>query len=412
MAYEIPESFKPVLDTELTPELHETFTSLFWEGYNLFSGHEARLLGLEATASSFYERLKDALGKDPILARVVNTKKKMWSLLDVSCEMIDQHDRHNTSTKLLIEANPPALLWKRRYRSGPGKRAPIHLIGNYPETCDLLLWIAERYVWVFEHKVCRKNPSHLNMMRCYAEGHCSTETVWKFYELYPHGLQEKDRSPCRIRGGYPLSISIAGPELPDPDLFIWMAEQYPDVVYLKIDRGYTILHEICLRLGEREEKNFEFMGKDRTETSSQRALTLAKICRILITAHPDLTREQVKDRGYLPIHMLAHRCNRPLVQEIVVLLLRAYPDCVSVKAGESRPALCTVPFIQNLHPLILNETEIDEEILMLSLIADNLPGAAVLSAPQMMSIEAPTGSAVTHSLFGTVAEIFCSWAGS
>lgn len=159
-------------------------------------------------------------------------------------------------------------------------------------------------------------------------------------------------------------------------------------MYVKIDRGYTILHELCLRLGERDELHLEVMEEDRTETSSQRALTLAKICRFLITAHPDLTREQVKDRGYLPIHMLAHRCNRPLVQEIVVLLLRAYPDCVSVKAGEFRPALCTVPFIQNLRPLILNTTEIDEEILMLSLTADNLLGAAVLSTPQMMFIEA------------------------
>jgi hypothetical protein len=227
MAYEKTESFKPVLDTELTAELHETFTSLFWEGYDLFSGHEARLLGFElvaAIASSFYESLSDALVKDPILARVVNTQKRMWSLLDVSCEMIGHRDQSNTSTKLLIEANPHALLWKRRYRRGSGKRAPVHLIGNYPETCDLLLWIAEHYVWVFAHRVCRKNPSHLNMMRCYAERHCSTETVWKFYDLYPQGLQEKDRSPYRIRGGYPLSISIAGPELPDPDLFIWMAE--------------------------------------------------------------------------------------------------------------------------------------------------------------------------------------------
>jgi hypothetical protein len=68
-----------------------------------------------------------------------------------------------------------------------------------------------------------------------------------------------------------------------------------------------------------------------------------------------------------------------MVQEIAVLLLRTYPECVHVEAGAPYPALSTVPFIQQIHPLILQEMELDEERLQLSKISQNISAAAALS---------------------------------
>ncbi len=60
--------------------------------------------------------------------------------------------------------------------------------------------------------------------------------------------------------------------------------------------------------------------------------------------------------------MLARRCNRPLVQEMILLLIKVCPECLLGEAGTLLPELAAIPFIQQVHPLILDELETDDEI--------------------------------------------------
>lgn len=137
---------------------------------------------------------------------------------------------------------------------------------------------------------------------------------------------------------------------------------------------------------------------------------MAKVCRFLISEHPDLIRKQIHGQGHLPIHKLANRCNRPLVQQMTILLIKSFPECLQIKAIKRDPGLPTIPFIQQVHPLIMNELEIDEEGSQLTEIMHNVKQAATLSKVHPSSTSGSTSSSWNSSLFDSVAEIFCSWA--
>ncbi|GAX22007.1 hypothetical protein FisN_6Hu253 [Fistulifera solaris] len=126
---------------------------------------------------------------------------------------------------------------------------------------------------------------------------------------------------------------------------------------------------------------------------------MAKICRFLITEHADLVRKQVRGHGRLPIHKLAHRCNRTLVQQMTILLLKSFPECVQVLTDKRVPSLLSIPFIQQVHPLIVNELEIDEEASLLAQMVRNFETAAYLSKH----------SSSNSSLLDSVVDVFSSW---
>lgn len=131
-------------------------------------------------------------------------------------------------------------------------------------------------------KLCQDNPPHLEMVSCCVEGQCDPETVRKFYELQPQCLREKS-----VRRGCPISVSVKGRAvLLSADLFIWVAEQYPEEVYHK-EGEFCLLHRVCKSLA----------GFCCTPNMS-------KIGRFLISVHPGLIRQKGK----------AKSCNRPLVQ--------------------------------------------------------------------------------------------------
>jgi hypothetical protein len=134
---------------------------------------------------------------------------------------------------------------------------------------------------------------------------------------------------------------------------------------------------------------------------------MAKICRYLISHHPRLIRKQVHGEGSLPIHHLANSCNRPLVQEMVILLLKAYPACISVQSYRWDPDLSRVPFIQQVFPHVLNETVIEKEMLQLKNMSRNMRKAAALSQNRSSGSSSPASN--SH-LFVSVAVVFCSWA--
>ena len=50
--------------------------------------------------------------------------------------------------RFLIETNPDTLLLVRR------RKAVIHYLPENGSIGALLLWITERYPWVFEHELC------------------------------------------------------------------------------------------------------------------------------------------------------------------------------------------------------------------------------------------------------------------
>ncbi|GAX10709.1 hypothetical protein FisN_14Lu249 [Fistulifera solaris] len=380
MSYEIPEAFTPILNTDVSRELDDKFQALF----DKVIDHD------HSKAEHFYQRIKEEVTAEPLLVRMINTSMENWSLLGAVCRWA-KFDCQGTIL-FLIEQNPHALMWVGRSRDRNKRCAPIHLIGESSRNCTWLFWIVKRYPWVFEHKVCQRNPPHLSMVRCWANGDCESEVIRWFYEAYPQGLHEKERITSTV-GKYALMVSLEGSEEPDADIFIWMAEQHPDAIYYKTVRGYSILHQVCEALGAKENE-YQFVP-------FKCSPNMAKIARYLISEHSDLVRQRIHRCGYLLIHLLATRLNHPLVQEMVILLLKAYPECIQVKAAKCRPELSVLPFIQELYPLLMSELEVDTEIALLAQLSDSMANAVLISGDS---------SLVKNSFLGSISEIFRCWA--
>jgi hypothetical protein len=394
MSDEAPDSSKPILDTKLSPDLKEKFDALFYEAYDLFNVNPD-VDSVQAAATVFHQHIKEEVTANPILTTVFYKEFLKWSLLEVICEKT--YWACQETIKFLIEINPQCLLYARKDIDGYGKVAPIYLIPKNGR-CKLLLWIAERYPWVFRHKLCQKKPPHLKMVRYYTDGRCDAETVRAFYELYPQGLREKDKTDTN----YPMAASLSGVEEPDTDLFIWMAEQFPKAVYHKPIRGYTVLHSACYNLAAKENE-WESVPLKCTPN-------MAKTCRFLLSEHPRLIRQKVRGGGPLPIHKLANSCNRRLVQEIVIILLKAYPECINVKSYKWDPDLPTVPFIEQVHPLIVEEMDIDRQMDLLTQLSQDMEKAVTLSKKPVNETQGPTRPNALNCLFVSVADVFCSWA--
>ncbi len=389
---------KPVLDTKVPHALRQMFQALFVAAFNLFGIRQDG--DLKAAAALLHRCVKEQVMANPILASIVFTSARKWSLLEVFCAKT--HHACPDTIQFLIEMNPHALLWAHRNSDGFVRTAPIHLLPKSGR-CHLLPWIAERYPWVLEHKLCQKNPPHLELIYCYSnDGDCDQETVRRFYEIYPQGLREKRK--FRPLAPYPLAALFTGFAEPHADLFFWMAEQYPEAVYHEASLGCTLLHQICYHMAVKE-NNEERVAWMCTPN-------VAKICRYLISEHPRLVRRQVGNDKSLPIHKLARACNRPLVQEMVILLLRAFPECVNVKAHKWDPKLLRIPFIKHVHPLITKELEVDQQIILLSQMSEHMKKARLLSKRQPSSTSESFTSVSKSSLFDAVAKVFFSWANS
>ncbi|GAX26967.1 hypothetical protein FisN_9Lh269 [Fistulifera solaris] len=371
MLYETPESFQPVPETELTEELKMRFRLLCREISVLykFSGDMANFMGI------LHQLITEQIKAHPILVRVITTEANTLSLLGVACKHAGAHFQE--TIRFLIDNNPHALLWAPSVHE-----SPIHTLvsnGNFA----IIPWIMERYPWVSQHQLYGGKPPHIEMMKHYVCGRCDLEAIRKVYQLYPQGLREREGTGFTSR--YPLLMSVEGYCEPDADFFIWMAEQYPEAVYDGVP-GFTILHRLCSLMAQTERRG----------VLNKCTPNMAKICRFLITKHSSLVRQTTNYGSYLPIHKLAHRCDRPLVREMVILLLRAYPECVQVVAGDSHPALATVSFIRQMHSLVLEEVAIEEEIMTLEKNARNMNTAAVFSTDPIR--------------FGSLSEVFSAWA--
>ncbi|GAX22589.1 hypothetical protein FisN_14Hh221 [Fistulifera solaris] len=397
MSYEIPEEFEPVLDTDLPAELHDEFHVLYDEICAVCQHDDFD--DIDSAAERLYQHIKESVSAHPILARTVYVyNHRKWTLLKIVCDRT-LYLCHK-AIKFLIEANPHALLWADT--DNKVYRGPIYMLTGHTDNFVLFPWIVERYPWIFKHELCQQYPPHLSMVKCSVNDlSCClehTQEIRKFYELYPEGLAEKGEEG---RLGNPLMVSLTGRHEPDADLFIWMAEQYPEAVHDDYGENFTLLHEVCASLAEKRDTHLVFPKPFKCSPN------MAKICRFLISKHPQLIRQK-DDDGYLPIHMLAHRCNRPIVQQIVILLLKAYPECVQVKAGNVYSELSRVRFIRRVHPLILAELAIEEEIALLVQCSQNMVDATDLPANNFGTSTEPI-KGLHSSLFNSVSEVFRCW---
>lgn len=159
-------------------------------------------------------------------------------------------------------------------------------------------------------------------------------------------------------GDLPLSCSLLGWDECDAELFEWMAKQYPEAMSHRNRLGMTCLHYACEALASTPEEGTTAPSKCTENTS--------RICRFLISECPEAVRTKGRRGNGLPIHYLARRCNRPLVQDLIILSLRHYPQAVNVKAVRYLPELSTVPFIQKIAPLLQQEADLKAERVWLS----------------------------------------------
>lgn len=94
---------------------------------------------------------------------------------------------------------------------------------------------------------------------------------------------------------------------------------------------------------------------------------------------------------------------------MVVLLIKAHPQCIQVKAGKQYPELSAVPFIQQIHPLIVNELQIEQEISLLSQISQKYGEIGNPVGNNLNCPIAPNRPSL-HSTLGSLSEVFGSWA--
>ncbi|GAX22593.1 hypothetical protein FisN_14Hu225 [Fistulifera solaris] len=401
MTYEIPDEPEAILDTALPPEMQKAFRALFCHPvFDFPIAYDRKHEPAEEAAMLLYQDIKKELSAHPILARTINLNRQTrpfsrQTLLEKV--IVDRTSACRDTIQFLIEANPHALIWEHGVRRHGCRGIPvalIHLLGESYWGEGLLPWIVDKYPWVFQHPLCQKFPPHIAMVRSWVRTQCDLETVRNFYKLYPQGLREKEHK------SYPLWVSLRGYVAPNSDFFIWMAKQYPEAVYYEPSRGYTLLHDFCVLLAKQVVKSSEWS-----------TMNVANIFRFLVSEHPSLVRQTYS--GWLPIHFLARSCEWPIVQEVVILLLRAYPESVRTRSTNAHMTeLSQVPFIQAVHPFIVKELEIDDEIALLNPISENLIEAASVSTTHRVSLTSASddSSARIAAIFDSLSIAFQCWA--
>jgi hypothetical protein len=371
------EPIKPIADADLPVKVREIFESLFDEIYELFSVNDGE--SVEEAGQVMCGRIQKDVSEYPILAKTVSDDMLGWSLLTVVCEKTYSRDVGHDAIKYLISMNPHALIWRWGDDSNP-----IKTIARNDCHCVLLPWIAEHHAWIFEHPEVRQRPPHFELVRNHANGVCSASVVRSFYEWYPQGLQQINEDGADET---PLHLLLSGWEDCDAELFEWMAKQYPEAISICDNFGMTALHKACGALSSSVEEGVAAPSRCTENT--------ARICSLLVSEYPQAIRIKGKGGRGIPIHYLARRCNRPLVQDLVILMLRHYPHAIDIEAAPYLPKLATVPFIQQIRPLVQQEMAIQEERAWLSKARTNFC--------------VYTDSVATAS-FVKASEVFSSWA--
>ncbi|CAJ1964373.1 unnamed protein product [Cylindrotheca closterium] len=343
------ESVTPVPHTELDDATGAIFQGLIEAAYEIpwYANTEAEVKG---ACEDLNQRIIRAVTENPILARVIDTNLLDWSLLLLACEKLHREWSH-PAIKFLIEKNPAALVW-RRSDMDHGGAAPIHVIAKNSIHCELMGWIAETYPWVLDHRHCRRYPPTFDLLEQYSGSGCPASSVRRFLQAYPNALSQKN-----MYGDKPLGAVVGGYNECDAELFKWMAEQDPKAMKRRSRMGnISVLERVCFGMNE-----FAHYGNDSIE-----------IIKYLIKECPKLVRQ--RGGRALPIHALVEKCNRRVVQDATILLLKAYPESYDIP-GRFHKAPNTSQFVKRILPLIDRERELKEFMSMLTDVSTHFPKA-------------------------------------
>ncbi len=399
MSYEVPDFKQPIFESELKPTLRTKFRVLCKEVYEWDAIHHE---SPKDDAAALHRKIRKEVKAHPIFARTLFQDDMTGHLLLLELLIDNVGSVSYETIQFLIKMNPHSLLWKGEDddddddedevedddNSDDDVFLIIHELVDTEWGCKMLPWIAQHYPWVFQHKACQEAPPHFEMLSEYVNGYCDLETAQNFYKVYPQGLREK------LRGAHPLTAILRGRRVPDADFFIWMAREYPEAV---CSGTHSVLHDLCASLSSRNEYKEECTPN------------MTKILHFLISEHPNLLLKEGYG-GSTPIQWLARSCNRPPVQEMIILILKVCPQCVQAKPYCWLPQLLNVPFIEQVYPLVMNELEIDRDMSILDHVSKNLEKAAVLSTYHCNPTNTNDNSHVTSSFLGSLSEVYRSWA--
>ena len=283
----------------------------------------------------------------------------------------------HTTIKFLIEANPSALLWET-YNNYPGERM-IHNIAGHPTHCVLMPWIATNHQWVLDHEICLQVPPVFDFLNQYASRNatgateCTGEIIRQFFEAYHRGLSQQDVTGT---GFTPLHAIVYGSAECEEDLFTWMAEKCPSNMLKTDGDGETPLHDACRSL-------------DHSNSSGE-------ICKYLIAKCPESVRIMTESSA-LPIHELLSHCQHRRVKEVVVCLLRAYPESYNIVESRRDVAPSSIPFVRRIKPLLDEERELKENVAHLQEVSETF-------------FDAVNDTKTPSSLISSTCETFVSWA--
>ena len=314
----------------------------------------------EALNQRIYQEVTDK----PILARIVSNIN-----LDIS------HD----TIKCLIQAYPSALL---RPPSDSRRQArPLYEIVSHPEHCILMPWIATKYTWVLDDEYCLEHPPVFAFLYMYVDGtRCTSTTVREYFEAYHLALNQLDDGNSNTLH---VILGASNTQEYEATLIKWMVERCPGRFLLEKDsEGDTLLHLACLRLSVcfRSSESME-MRRDSEE-----------ICKYLIDKCPAAIRVYNNDAA-LPIHDLNRGCDYRVVREVVVRLLREYPESIDAMPQQgnrtdaqqlnARPP-SDVPFIKSIKPYFDEEKELKETIASLEESKSSLTETVTSTNDQLM----------------------------
>ena len=313
-------------------------------------------------------RILQEVTDKPILARIITSRAGVGagvSLLFAACSRLNLDTSHDV-IKCLIQTYPRALITYSE------NGTPLYMIARHPQHCVLMPWIAINHSLFLDHEfdsLGYPGFAHklVHMYERRGNTSCTAITIKNFFEAYPRALTRLDSSFGTI-----LHRVLREREC-EVGLFKWMAERCPSSHLLEKGSLGTPLHQACFAL-------VRHLGPDSSE-----------ICKYLIQTCPESVRFETSSfpswRGssWLPIRILCDKCDYRVVREVVVCMLREYPESYDVGSDTHDDNLPrSIPFIQGIKPYLDEEKELKETAASLIDSASSFTKAVTCTNDQMM----------------------------
>ena len=189
----------------------------------------------------------------------------------------------------------------------------------------------------------------------------------QFFGAYPRALTQLDPNGGNILHKI-INPAPYRQALCEVDLIKWIVERCPSSTLLETDSdGRTPLYLACGLL----------FSEDNERDSSE-------ICKYLVQMCPSSV--QMANRyDYLPIHGFQDSCGYWAVREVVVCLLREYPESYDIpQPYRNGQTLSSIPFIQSIKPLLDEEIELNETATSLKESTSSLTKAVTCTNDDLM----------------------------